>query len=252
MKKSLVMVLLISLSVLLTSGLASAMDAKEIVEKSIEASGGLENLRSVETTSIKGKALASGMEFPFIMYSARPNFLKLEVEIMGTQMVQAYDGEKGWTINPMAGITAAAEMSGLENKGFALQSDMDGFLVDYEKKGYTIEYVGEDDVEGTPVYHLKVDTNDDVVIDMYFDQEYFLNIKTTTAITFEENVSESDSYTSDFQEVDGVVGPRSIETRVGETIVSQIVIESVEFNVEIDESIFEMPAAETAETTETE
>ena len=46
-------------------------------------------------------------------------------------------------------------MGELEDKSFKLQADMDGLLVDYAKKGYTVEYLGEDDVEGTAVHQLQ-------------------------------------------------------------------------------------------------
>ncbi len=41
--------------------------------------------------------------------------------------------------------------SEMEEMSFKIQSDMDGILVDYAKKGYTVEYIGEADVEG-PVH----------------------------------------------------------------------------------------------------
>lgn len=52
---------------------------------------------------------------------------------------------------------------------------------------------------------------------------------------------------SDFQEVgDGIIMPFSIETRMGETTVNQIVMTKVEHNTEIDKSIFAMPVVEPA------
>ncbi len=244
MKRSFAIALLISLTLILTVGLSSAMDARELIEKNIEATGGMKKLDSIQSSLSHGKALAQGMEFPFVMRQIRPNMMRLEVEIMGMKMIQAYDGDKGWVINPMAGITVAQEMGELENKSFKFQANMEGPLFNYKEKGYTVEYIGEADVEGTPVYHLRLDTNDDMVLDMYMDQEYYLLIKLSSTVTWEEQVIESDTYMSDFQEVDGVVMPFSMETRMGETTVNQIVIETVEYGVEFDNSIFAMPVAE--------
>ncbi len=243
--------LALTLICILFAGVSLAMDADELIEKSIEATGGLDKIKAVKTMSATGKALAQGMEFPFEMKQSRPNFMRLDVTIMGMQMIQAYDGEKGWTINPMMGSQDPQPMGELENKSFKMQSDMDGLLVGYEEKGYTVKYIGEADVEGTPVFQLNVDTNEDIVMDLFFDQEYFLLIKLSSTITIDENIIESDTYMSDFQEVgDGLIVPFSVETRMGEATVNQIVLETVQHNVEIDESIFEMPAAAPA-TTET-
>ena len=82
---------------------------------------------------------------------------------------------------------------------------------------------------------------------MFIDQEYFLVIKQSSTINWEEKVIESDTYMSDFQEVgDGIVMPFSIETRMGETTVNQIVMEKVEYNMDMDKSIFVMPVVEPA------
>jgi len=118
-----------------------AMDTDELIAKSIEASGGLEKLQAVKSAKFTGKT-----------------------------MVQCFAGDKGWTINPMTGSTTAQPMSEMEEMSFRLQADMDGILVDHAKKGYTVEYVGEEDVEGTPTYHLKVDTNTGIVLNMYMDR----------------------------------------------------------------------------------
>ncbi len=184
MKKSFALALTVILSLLFLSGAALAMDADELIAKSIEATGGKDKITSVKTMTAKGKAMAQGMEFPFEMKQARPNLLRLDVTVMGMQMIQAFDGEKGWTINPMTGNPDPQPMGELENKGFKIQADLDGLLVDYQDKGYTVEYVGEAEVEGTEVYQLKLDTHDDIVIDLFFDKEYFLPIKSSTVINW--------------------------------------------------------------------
>jgi len=234
---------------MLVAGISSAMDAKELIEKNTEAMGGLDKIMAVQSMTATGKALAQGMEFPFEMKQSRPNFMRLDVTVMGMQMVQAYDGEKGWAINPMMGSQDPQPMGELENKSFKMQSDMDGLLVGYEEKGYTVEYIGEAEVEGTPVYQLRLDTHMDIVIDLFIDQEYFLVIKQSATINWEEKVIESDTYMSDFQEVgDGLIMPFSVETRMGETTVNQIVMETVEHNTKVDMSIFAMPEVEPAAT----
>ncbi len=251
MKKSITPARMITVGLLLTlvtiSPLAvQAMDADELIAKSIEASGGLDKLQAVKSAKFTGKFLAQGMEFPFSMTQKRPGMMRIDADIMGSTMVQCFAGDKGWTINPMTGSTAAQPMSEMEEKSFRLQADMDGILVDHAKKGYTVEYIGEADVEGTPTYELKVDTNTGIVLNMFLDTEYFLNIKTSSKLTMDENEFETQTYMSDFQEVDGLTLPFAIETRSGDAVMNQIMMETVEYNVEIDDSLFEMPEAPSA------
>jgi outer membrane lipoprotein-sorting protein len=218
-----------------------AMDADELIKKNIEATGGLDKIRSIQSVKYTGKFLTQGMEFPFTMIQKRGSKMRIEAEIMGSTMVQVFNGEKGWGINPMTGSTDPQPMSEMEEKSFKLQADMDGPLVDHADKGYTVEYLGEEDVEGTPAYKLKIDTNNGIVMNIFFDKEYFLNIKSSNAIKVDESEFETQTYPSDYQEVDGLVQPFAIETRNGDTVLNQVMMEKVEYNVEVDDSIFVMP-----------
>lgn len=223
-----------------------AMDTDELVAKAIEAMGGEKAIKEVKSMKTTGKFMASGMEFPFATYHLRPNQMRLEAEVMGAQMIQCYDGEAGWTINPMTGTSEPQKMSPIELKGFKLQADMDGSLIDWKKKGYTIEYIGTDDVEGTETHQLKLDTNDGIVMDMYFDTEYFLLLKVHTKVTEGENEHESDTYMSDYKEIGDLVSAHAIETRIGDQVVNQILLETVELDAEVDKSIFAMPEKQEA------
>ncbi len=222
--------------------LAAAETAEEIVAKYAEALGGREKVESIQTWKATGKSLRMGMEFPFIRYQKAPNLMRTEVDIQGAQMIVAFDGSKGWMINPMTGSQDPIQMPEVESKMTEIESCIMDPLLDYKNKGYTIELVGEDDVEGTAVLHVRVETKQDLIMDYYLDAEYYLPIKQTQKITQEGNVIEMDNYFSDYKDVGGVLQFHAIETRMGGQTLSQVQIETLEFNVEVDESIFVMPA----------
>ncbi len=233
-----------------TAVTAAAMDADELIKKSIEATGGEDAIKSKASAKITGKVMTQGMEIPFTMFQKRPNLLRLDAEVMGMTMTQAYDGKQGWSINPMMGSMDPQPMDEVSNKGFSLQADMDGALVDYRDKGYTVEYLGEEDVEGTPCYKLRVDTKLDIIVDMFIDKEFYLPIKSHTSITIDETVVEQDSYMSDYKDVDGIVMPFAVETQSNGVTMMQMMMESVEYGVEIADDQFAMPAPAPAAKTE--
>jgi outer membrane lipoprotein-sorting protein len=234
-------VLLCCLAGLVLPAAAAAMDADELIAKHLEATGGVAKLKSVQSHQATGKFMTQGMEIPFTMTHKRPNRMRLEAQVMGMTMVQCYDGEKGWSVNPMTGSEDPQPMSDIEQKSFKLQADMDGLLVDYADKGYTVEYLGQDEVEGTAAHKLRLDTGQDIVLEYFIDEEYFLIIKQDSKITFEGNEIESSTYMSDYKEVDGMVLPFSIETRRGDAVMNQIMIETVEYDVPVDDTVFVMP-----------
>ena len=150
MKKSCFVMLAAAVALMVAAGPIQAMDADELIAKNIEATGGKEKIESIQSAKIIGKFMTQGMEFPFSMTQKRPNLLRIEAEAMGMTIVQAFDGTAGWSINPMMGSTDPQPMGDFENKSFEMQADMDGGLMNYADKGYTVEYLGEEDVEGTP------------------------------------------------------------------------------------------------------
>ena len=59
-----------------------------------------------------GKTIAQGMELDFEIYTQRPEKFRLEVDIQGAKMIQAFDGEKGWFVAPWTGSLDPIEISG--------------------------------------------------------------------------------------------------------------------------------------------
>lgn len=218
-----------------------AMDADELIAKHLEAIGGVAKLKAVQSQQAGGKFMTQGMEIPFTMVHKRPNQLRIEAQVMGMTMIQCYDGEKGWSVNPMTGSPDAQPMGEMEEKSFRLQADMDGLLLDWAAKGYTVEYLGTDEVEGTPAYKLRLDTGDGMVFDYLFDQEHFLVLKQNSKVTHEGNEFETQTYMSDYQDVDGFMVPFAVENRMGDQVMNQIMLETVTNDVPVDAAVFVMP-----------
>jgi outer membrane lipoprotein-sorting protein len=236
-------VLMAALPILTAASSATALTADELIAKHLETAGGLEKIKSIQSTKSTGKVLIFGMELPFTMMQKRPERMRIESEIQGATIVQAYDGQHGWSINPMTGTTEPQPMSGMEEMAFGFQADMDGPLVDYAEKGYTVELLPDDEVEGTPAHVLRVDTGQGAVFELYFDPDSYLLLKQSAHLKLEEQEITSDQYLSDYKEVEGMYVPFAIEQRMNEQTQSQIMIESVEFGVEMPDSLFTMPAA---------
>ena len=65
-----------------------------------------------------------------------------------------------------------------------------------------------------------------------------------TTMTIDGNTFTTQTYMSDFQDVDGLIMPYSVETKMGGNVVSQIMFKTVVLNEKIDDSIFNKPAPE--------
>src|SRR6476646_6813727 len=113
-----------------------AQDVDEIVAKYVQARGGAEKLKGVQ--SIKTSAtmtMGPGMELPGIVIQKRPMLARLEFTAQGMTAVQAYDGKEAWQIMPFMGKKDPELMSADEAKETEEMADVDGPLVDYKSKG---------------------------------------------------------------------------------------------------------------------
>lgn len=242
MRKPLSMLLL---SVLLT-GAAEAQTVDELIEKNLAARGGKDKIKAVQAIRMSGKVtMAGNMEMPMVMEMQRPNKVRLEMTIQGLTLVQAYDGQKGWMIVPFTGKKDAEPMPADQEKGMKDQADLDGTLVDYKEKGHQIELVGKEDLEGTPVYKLKVTKKEGDVGYVFLDAEEYLEIKSMTRRSMNGREMETQVVLSDYKPVGGVLYPHSMEMKMkgGEAMPPGMTMtfDKVEVNPGLGADRFEMP-----------
>lgn len=245
------------IGILLCAALAPAtfaQSADEVIGKYLEARGGLDKIQAVQSARLTGTASAGGQEeTPIAWTIKRPDKIRFEFIFQGQTGIQAYDGETGWSLMPFTGVTDPQPMSADEAAMFAEQADFDGPFVDSEAKGYVIEYIGEEEVEGTPAHKLKVTNKHGDVSYVFFDAAHFLEIKTEGKRTVRGQEFEFETTQGDYKEVDGLLFAHSIENRPKGAPVGQVItIETIELNVDVPDSDFAMPAVERpAETEET-
>jgi outer membrane lipoprotein-sorting protein len=231
--------LLLSALVLLAccASLAYAQTVDEIVAKNIQAKGGAEKLKSVQSMRLTGHLSARGGEAPFTVWSKRPNLARQETTLQGTSMVRGFDGTTAWI---MAG-TQAQEVVGPEAASTKEQAEFDSPLLDYKAKGNRIEFVGSETRQGATVYHLKLTTKSGQVQQYYLDAQ--TGLERETSVTLDQGGQQMVvvSDLSDFRDVNGLTIPFAIKQSVNGTLLSQLTIEKAEFNVPLDDAIFKMP-----------
>jgi len=222
---------------------ASAQTVDEIINKSIEARGGLQKIKAIKSLKMTGKLtiLGPGVEASIIMQQKRPNAFRMDATLQGQAIVEAYDGESGWQINPFQGISEPDKLAGDELKAAQAEADIDGALVDYKAKGHTVELLGKEDLEGTPAYKLKVTLKNGDVSYLYIDAEKYLTLKATEKSKQAGIEQEIDIYPSNYKPVNGVLFPFSTERKAGGQTQIQIAIDKIEIDAPVDDAAFKMP-----------
>jgi hypothetical protein len=157
--------------------------------------------------------------------------------------VRAYDGKNGWQMMPFMGKKEPEAVPAEQAKVMDEQSDIDGQLVDYKAKGNKVELLGKEQVEGADAYKLKVTLKDGQERLIYLDADSYLEIKTEAKRTVRGSEVETESYLSDYKDENGHMMPHTIESGLkGAPQRQKLVIEKVECNPNLPDSLFAMPA----------
>ena len=143
---------------LCTAAARAAPTADDIIAHNVEARGGAERLRALAVLKRTGRLVLPGarLELNVVEWKTAAGQYRQDITLQGLTAVQAYDGHDAWQVQPFQGRKDPARMSADEAKGFALEADIAGPFVDYKAKGHSVEYLGLEDVDGTPAHKIRV------------------------------------------------------------------------------------------------
>jgi hypothetical protein len=222
-----------------------AENVETLTAKNIEAKGGAQALQAMQSLQLKGKLLVNNgqMEMAYSQTRKRPENVRSELTLQGMTMVQAYDGKEAWKISPFQGRKDPEKMSADDTKSLIEEAEVDGPLIDWKEKGSQVEYLGTEDVDGTQAHKLKVTRKNGDVAYVYLDPDHFLEIRILSQRTEQGNQVEVEIDLSDYEKVNGVFVPFSLESAPkGASDKAKIIIEKAEANVPLDDAVFKMPA----------
>jgi len=239
MKKSIYFFLILFI-VFSTQGKSQELKLEDILTKYFSTIG-VEKMKDWQTVTTSGKANFQGTEYPFRIIMKRPGKIRIEVEIQSMKMIQAFDGQHGWTIMPWSGSTDPQDMTSDETKIIKDQADFEGSLYNWHDKGHKAELAGKEDVDGSQAYHIKVSKADGDIENYFIDAENFVILKITSNVKINGNETESEHINSNYKEVNGVLLPFTIENKTKGQTVSQFIIDKYESNTEVDDNIFIKP-----------
>jgi len=210
----------------------------DLVLKNLDAKGGLEKLKAVTTIKQTGSLSMQGQKASLVIFSKRPNLQRQEISVEGKTIVNGFDGVTAWIINPFVGAIRPIQVTGPQADMIRDQSNFDGPLVDYKNQGITIELVlGTDMMGDQKLIHLRLTSRTQQVTHLYLDAVTFLDAK----LSIDTAQMKLDQQFFDYREQDGIKVPFLVRTIANGVQQSEMKLETVEFNANIDEAVFRMP-----------
>jgi hypothetical protein len=218
--------------------------AEELVQKNIDAKGGIEKIRAIKSIRISGKLSAGGVTAATVQENQRPNLVRETFALQGMTAITAYDGSTGWQIQPFGGHKDPELMGEDDLKDLLLDADFDGPLVDAKEKGNTVEFLGHDIVDGDDALRLKVTLKDGDIVYYFLDPDTFLEIRKEVQEFIRGSVRESVMEMGSYKPVSGVMYPFSISQGSKANPTAQTTtVEKIEVNAPIEKADFAVPAS---------
>jgi outer membrane lipoprotein-sorting protein len=226
---------------ILSISVVYAQDVDEIINNYFENTGGAGNWEKMQTLQVKAVMNQGEMQLNMKMIQKRGDKLRAEIQVQGKTIIQAYDGETGWFINPLMGSEAPQKMPP-EMLEEMQQEKFESELLNYQDKGHSVALEGKEDIEGTETFKLKLTKKNGDIEYYFFDTEYYVPIMQRAFVkSGPAKGQETETYISDYQEVGEFMMPFFIDTRMNGQSVMKMTIEGYTLNEEIDDSIFAMP-----------
>jgi photosystem II stability/assembly factor-like uncharacterized protein len=251
MKNPLAIAVAVALSLLAPR--ARALGVDDVVAKHVEARGGAAKLHAVATLRTLGTVRVGDGDFsldiPVATATKRGRGARVESTIqglVGVDAIETTNARAAWSTEPWEGRRDPFRRSEDESHEMVEQADVEGPLVDWRTKGHKVEYLGTEDVDGTPAHKLRVALAWGDVEYVFLDPDSWMIIREEMHrfIRGDERVSERDY--GAYESFAGVWFATAIDVgSKGRPKHTHVTVERIEVNVDVDDALFHFPAAGT-------
>lgn len=210
----------------------------DVIEKHIEAMGGLGNISAVKSVRTVADAAMAGMQGTVTISYQYPDKYRNDIVLPIGRMVQVADGDDYWMIDLNGQVRA---MSGEESQEMITSLFMEtGAYLDPQYRGDAVRYLGESEVDSAFYHLVHVHPEGGRQTTLYIDAEtYLVGFSEFTVQMF--NVR---AWQEDYRQVGGVMVPCRTRQETGFAAMdTDLTVSSHEINVDLPDSLFVRPGA---------
>lgn len=243
MVKGVVLSLLALLLCPLAAAERPAPGLDEVLARHYQASGGLEKLRALKGCKLTGTITLDGddLAMPLVVWRKRPDRLRVETTLAGQTSIQAFDGRRAWWLVPALAPEAQA-MPPERERFFRRQARFADPLVFWKEQGSRLELLdGEAGAAGLS-QALKLTEPGGREILFFIDAASGLLRASAEPGGAGKEREAAEVLYGDYRPVDGLQLPFTIENRAAGRTRVRIVLNAVQVDPELPESLFAMPA----------
>lgn len=214
--------------------------AEEIIQKMIEVTGGRKALESIDDSTLTGtmEFVQEGVSGEITVYKKEPSKMRVDVEVMGMVITQAYDGNLVWWTNPQTGATE--EMPANEAASMKRDALPRDATFNPEKYGISFTSKGKEALEGKDHYVIEQTYADGFIATLYVDCATYLITKSKGTLESAIGEAEFEQHASDYKKIQGLMIAHKFTTYMNGAEARILTITDVQYNTGLEDSMFKM------------
>lgn len=214
--------------------------ADDLARIHMEAIGGKQRVLELKALRASGTTKIDGEELSFVMWAARPNLVRTETTSKGRVLTQGYDGvNPPWVMDSKTGVIR--EMGAMAARVFDADVEFDDPLVLIGKRRISVDYAGETEIDGKPVFKLLVTENFTVTFSLYLDHSTYFIIRRDMEKQGVRGPEIVVTEYSDFSQLNGVMLPYRIVQKVNGDVRYETVLTHIDANPPLLPGLFSKP-----------
>lgn len=226
---------------LLSSAVASAAELTldDVIARHLEARGGVERWRAVESLSISGSFTAFSQVGRFTQHQTTGGQFYFSRDEGDEYVVTGSNGKDHWMVHPFFGPWPNA-LPGPDLVVLAQEVDLPNPFFHLEEKGYQPRLVGDGDFDGAPAVVVELVRPEGETETWYFDPETFFEMGRDSTGSDYGRAAPQQTFFDDFRSIDGLMIPHYIEkqwytrNRIYE-------VEEVTLDGDLETALFDLP-----------
>ena len=211
----------------------------EVVTRMIRAMGGRKVLETVKDMTVTAdvEVTQMGVDALVTTYSKEPNKSRVDIEVMGFVITQAFDGERAWMVDPQTGT---AEDAPEEAQAYAKRDSL-GYssLLNPNEYGISSENKGKETVDEKECIVLVLSYADGTQVTQYLDAQTYLPYKTVSKALNDMLMEvEQEVFTSDYKDVNGLKIAHTVKILQDGTEYITSYVTDVKINTGLEDTLF--------------
>lgn len=212
--------------------------AEQLLAKYVQALGGVEAIRKIQTLRETGAADFNGHSFPVEVLSKAPSERVVIIHLPDGDNVTGFNGSQGWILRPHRPVLA---MPSGEMEGASMDADPQ-FPLHIKGSFRELRPAPPETINGRVLHQVVAENNGQLQARFYFDSQTGLLIRVIRYARSPLGLNPTRIDYEDYRSVDGIQMPFSWEL-VRPAGRFRVHLQEIKQNLAIDDSAFSLPSA---------